>query len=148
MSLMGAELLFYPTAIGSEPQDSSIDSYPHWCRTMLGHAAANLTPVVASNRVGKEEFEGSSITFYGGSFISGQRGEVLAQVGADSKALAHGNIDPSPKREEGYVTREFDLDELRRERVAWGVFRDRRPELYTPIVTLDGGLKHQATRGG
>lgn len=109
------------------------------------------TPVVASNRVGTEEFaNGSRITFYGGSFISGIRGEVLAQVGADGDAgkavLAAGNIDPSPRRADGFVVREFDLDALRAERAAWGVFRDRRPELYGPLVTLDGGLRHAAGR--
>ncbi len=74
-------------------------------------------PVVASNRIGKEVFDGSSITFYGGSFISGQRGEVLQQVGAAAKALAHGNLDPAPERVEGFVVQEFDLDKLRVERL-------------------------------
>jgi N-carbamoylputrescine amidase len=131
--------MFYPTAIGSEPQDSSIDSYPHWVRTMLGHAAASLIPLVASNRVGTETFDNSSITFYGGSFIAGPRGNVVAQVGAAKGALEHGNPDPAPDRGEGFVVAEFDLDALRVNRLAWGVFRDRRPELYKPLVTLDGG---------
>ncbi|GBF99848.1 N-carbamoylputrescine amidase [Raphidocelis subcapitata] len=144
MALMGAEILFYPTAIGSEPQDSSLNSYPHWVRTMLGHAAANLTPVVASNRIGTEEFAKSSITFYGGAFISGSHGEILEQVGADPKAIAGGNLDPAPKREEGFVVREFDLEALRLERLGWGIFRDRRPELYRPIVTYDGSRTHSA----
>ncbi|KIZ01828.1 hypothetical protein MNEG_6133 [Monoraphidium neglectum] len=146
MALQGAEILFYPTAIGSEPQDSGIDSYPHWTRTMLGHAAANLTPVVASNRVGKEEFEKSSITFYGGSFISGQRGEVLQQVGGDKDFLQHGNLTPDPSKEEGFVVQEFDLDELRATRLGWGVFRDRRPDIYKPLVTFDGSLVHHALK--
>lgn len=144
MALQGAEVLFYPTAIGSEPQDSSLNSYPHWTRTMLGHAAANLVPVVASNRIGTEEFKNSEITFYGGSFISGQHGEVLQQVGAAEGALKHGNLDPSPAKVEGFVVQEFDLDKCRAERLGWGVFRDRRPELYRPLVSLDGELAHSA----
>ncbi|WIA16080.1 hypothetical protein OEZ85_012805 [Tetradesmus obliquus] len=142
LAVMGAEVLFYPTAIGSEPEDPSYNSYPHWTRTMLGHAAANLVPVVASNRIGTETWAKSSITFYGGSFISGQRGEVLAQVGA--KELKDGNLHPNPDKVEGFVVHAFDLDQCRTNRLGWGVFRDRRPELYTPLVTLDGSLKHHS----
>jgi len=140
MVLQGAEILFYPTAIGSEPKDPEFNSYPHWTRTMLGHSAANLVPVVASNRIGKEAFEESDITFYGGSFISGNRGDVLKQVGA--KDNPHGNLHPDPEKVEGFVTQEFDLDQLNVERLGWGVFRDRRPDLYRPLVTYDGSHAH------
>eukprot|EP00775_Hariotina_reticulata_P005991 gene5991-6229_t len=145
MVLQGAELLFYPTAIGSEPKQPGYNSYPHWCRTMLGHAAANLVPVIASNRIGTETFEESDITFYGGSFIAGPTGEVLAQVG--STELANGNLDPNPQKVEGFVVQEFDLDQCRLNRAGWGLFRDRRPELYSALVTLDGAHKHQAATG-
>lgn len=123
MALMGAELLFYPTAIGSEPQEQGLDSEPHWLACMLGHAAANLMPVIASNRVGTEAAGGSSITFYGSSFIAGPQGNVLAQAGRAGEAV---------------VTAAFDLDALEEQRAGWGVFRDRRPELYGPLLTSDG----------
>lgn len=123
MALMGAELLFYPTAIGSEPQDSSIDSKDHWQACMLGHAAANLIPVIASNRIGREEDEDSAIDFYGSSFIAGPQGNKIDEAG---------------RTEETVLTAEFDLDELETMRIEWGVFRDRRPELYKRIITYDG----------
>jgi N-carbamoylputrescine amidase len=124
MALKGAEILFFPTAIGSEPQDASIDSRWHWQRTMQGHAAANVMPLVASNRIGTEQGEKLSITFYGHSFIADHTGEVVAQ--ADD-------------RSEQVVTAEFDLDAVRRYRQSWGLFRDRRPDLYGPLLKLDGG---------
>jgi N-carbamoylputrescine amidase len=123
MALMGAEILLYPTAIGSEPQDSSLDSSGHWQRTMQGHAAANVMPVVASNRIGTETGDRVSITFYGSSFIAGPTGEKLAEADRVSETV---------------LTAAFDLDEVRRYRQAWGVFRDRRPDLYYPILSLDG----------
>ncbi|MBP2002311.1 N-carbamoylputrescine amidase [Paenibacillus shirakamiensis] len=123
MALMGAELLFYPTAIGSEPQDGDIDSKDHWQMCMLGHAAANLMPVIASNRIGREEDEESSIDFYGSSFIAGPQGNRIQEAGRD---------------EETVLVAEFDLDRLERDRIEWGVFRDRRPELYKAIATYDG----------
>ncbi|AHM65956.1 N-carbamoylputrescine amidase [Paenibacillus polymyxa] len=126
MALMGAEILFYPTAIGSEPQDSSIDSKDHWQTCMLGHAASNLIPVIASNRIGKETDEESSINFYGSSFIAGPQGNKLAEAG---------------RTDEEVLTAEFDLDELEVGRIEWGIFRDRRPELYKMIATYDGDLK-------
>ncbi|QWU16558.1 N-carbamoylputrescine amidase [Paenibacillus sophorae] len=125
MTLMGAELLFYPTAIGSEPQDSSIDSKDHWQMCMLGHAAANLIPVVASNRIGREEDEESSINFYGSSFIAGPQGNKIAEAG---------------RGEETVLVGEFDLDALETLRIEWGIFRDRRPELYRLIASYDGDL--------
>lgn len=123
MALMGAELLFYPTAIGSEPQDSSIDSKDHWQTAMLGHAAANLIPVIASNRIGVESDEDFKITFYGSSFIAGPTGSKVAEAG---------------RTEETVLVHEFDLDQLEIQRLEWGVFRDRRPDLYKIIGTYDG----------
>jgi len=125
MSLMGAEILFYPTAIGSEPQDGSIDSKDHWQTCMLGHAAANLIPVVASNRIGEETDEESSINFYGSSFIAGPQGNKVVEAGRD---------------EETVLVSEFDLDALEVGRIEWGIFRDRRPELYRLISSYDGDL--------
>ncbi|GGF65589.1 N-carbamoylputrescine amidohydrolase [Paenibacillus albidus] len=125
MSLMGAEILFYPTAIGSEPQDGSIDSKDHWQTCMLGHAAANLIPVVASNRIGEEIDEDSSINFYGSSFIAGPQGNKIVEAGRDEQTV---------------LVSEFDLDALEVGRIEWGIFRDRRPELYRLIASYDGDL--------
>ena len=123
MALMGAEVLLYPTAIGSEPHDASIDSRDHWQRCMQGHAAANLMPLVASNRIGVERGQKYQMTFYGSSFIAGPSGEKLVEADRDSEAV---------------LTATVDLEAVRAQRHAWGVFRDRRPELYGPILTLDG----------
>ena len=123
MALMGAEVLLYPTAIGSEPQDSSIDSSGHWQRTMQGHAAANIMPLVASNRIGTEKGERYSMTFYGSSFIAGPTGEKVVEADRSTETV---------------LTASFDLEEVRRYRHAWGVFRDRRPDLYQPLLSLDG----------
>jgi N-carbamoylputrescine amidase len=123
MALMGAEVLMYPTAIGSEPQDDSIDSSGHWQRTMQGHAAANVMPLVASNRIGIEKGEKYTMTFYGSSFIASHTGEKVAEADRSTETV---------------LSAEFDLDEVRRYRQAWGVFRDRRPDLYYPILSLDG----------
>jgi len=121
--LMGAEILLYPTAIGSEPQDPALDSRDHWQRVMQGHAAANLTPLVAANRVGREVMDDSEITFYGSSFIADQEGKKVVEAG---------------RSEETVITAEFDLEAIREQRRAWGLFRDRRPEMYRAILTLDG----------
>ncbi len=123
MALLGAEILFYPTAIGSEPHDPTIHSRDHWQRVQQGHAGANLMPLVASNRVGREEQDGYAITFYGSSFITDAFGAKLAEL---------------DEREEGVLVQRFDLDQLERTRSAWGVFRDRRPNLYGALATLDG----------
>ncbi len=123
MALQGAEMLFYPTAIGSEPHDPSLDSRDHWTRVMQGHAAANMVPVVASNRVGTEQGASCVLTFYGRSFIAGPTGELLAQADGTGPAV---------------ITATLYLDELARRRRAWGLFRDRRPELYRPLLSLDG----------
>lgn len=125
MALRGAEVLFYPTAIGSEPQDPSIDSRGHWQRAMQGHAAANMVPLVASNRIGVEEAEAATMTFYGASFIADATGAKVAEAGG----------------EEAVITARFDLDALRAARASWGFFRDRRPELYGPLLTLDGSTR-------
>ena len=122
MALAGAEILFYPTAIGSEPI-LECDSMPHWRRCMTGHAACNLMPVVAANRIGTETVEpcqengnqSSSLTFYGSSFITDATGEVVEEMDRVS---------------EGFVIHKFDLDEMEKERKSWGLFRDRRPEIY------------------
>jgi N-carbamoylputrescine amidase len=130
MVLMGAEILFFPTAIGSEPQDPTLDSRDHWQRTMQGHAAANLTPLVASNRIGTEPgANGTSLTFYGSSFIADHTGGKIAEAS---------------RTEEAVLTATFDLDAIAHIRASWGVFRDRRPDLYGPLLTLDG--KHAAPR--
>jgi N-carbamoylputrescine amidase len=112
---------------------------------MLGHAGANMVPVVASNRIGTETFGESSITFYGGSFISDPTGNVVAQVGAKKGVLVDGNPDPKPDRNvEGVVTATFDLEENRKKRAGWGMFRDRRPDLYAPVLcTLDGATNQR-----
>ena len=88
MALQGAEILFYPTAIGSEPQDSGIDSRDHWQRVMQGHAGANMMPLVASNRIGTEQGDNFAQTFYGSSFIAGPQGEMVAEAGRDEEVLA------------------------------------------------------------
>ena len=117
-ALLGAEAMFYPTAIGSEPQDPTLDSSDHWQRVMQGHAAANILPVIASNRVGVEEDDGITTTFYGKSFITDHTGAKLTEAGAD----------------EAILVTEIDLDATATYRRSWGLFRDRRPELYEPIL--------------
>lgn len=111
MTLMGADILFYPTAIGSEPHDDSLDTAARWRRAMQGHAVSNVIPVVAANRTGDEEGQ----IFYGTSFIADHAGEIVSELG---------------RNEEGVITAEFDLDFLDRHRAAWGFFRDRRTDLY------------------
>ncbi len=122
MALQGAELIFYPTAIGSEPI-LQCDSMPHWRRCMQGHAGSNLVPVIAANRIGEERVlpceennnQSSSLIFYGSSFITDETGEIKVQAG---------------KTEEKVLLQEFDLDEIAENRLSWGIFRDRRPEYY------------------
>ncbi len=123
MALQGAEVLFYPTAIGSEPQDPSLDSREHWQRTMQGHAAANMVPLVASNRIGTEASAACSLTFYGSSFIADETGAKIAEAGRDRQEV---------------ITASFDLEAIRATRASWGLFRDRRPDLYGPLMTSDG----------
>lgn len=125
MALQGAELILYPSAIGSEPAAPGYDSQPHWEMAMRGHAAANILPVIASNRIGRETApEGVEVTFYGSSFIADQQGGLVARASRD--------------REEVVLAR-FDLDEIARQRAGWGLFRDRRPDLYGPLQGLTAG---------
>ena len=123
LALRGAEVILYPTAIGSEPHDPTYDSSRHWQRVMQGHAGANLVPVVAANRVGVETGRQHTLTSYGTSFIAGPTGDVIVEADRTSESV---------------ITAEFDLDAVTALRHGWGVFRDRRPELYEPIVRLDG----------
>ena len=126
MALMGAEMLLYPTAIGSEPI-LDVDSSEHWRRVMQGHAAANLMPVIAANRIGTESVlpckenggQESSLKFYGSSFITDNTGKIIADAGRDKEEIIYS---------------EFDLDKLDEDRLSWGLFRDRRPSLYQKIV--------------
>ena len=126
MALMGAEVLMYPTAIGSEPAHPDLDSAAHWRRTMQGHAAANIVPLVASNRIGREVQNGIEMSFYGTSFIAGYTGEILTDADRASQAV---------------LTATVDLDEAERYRTNWGVFRDRRPETYGAVATMDGRVQ-------
>jgi N-carbamoylputrescine amidase len=119
MMLLGAEVLFYPTAIGSEPHDPHLDTRDPWQRAMVGHAVSNVVPVVAANRIGVE----SGQTFYGSSFIADPRGDKRAELGRD---------------DEGVIVASFDLDAIAQMRASWGFFRDRRPELYSVLATADG----------
>ncbi|MGP5010827.1 N-carbamoylputrescine amidase [Psychrobacter glacincola] len=123
MALMGAEILFYPTAIGDEPT-LDIDSKGHWQRCMQGHAAANLMPVIAANRIGTETISqngnDSTMQFYGGSFITDGRGEIIQEASKDKEQI---------------LSTTFDLDQLAIERQQWGVFRDRRPSMYGTLLT-------------
>jgi N-carbamoylputrescine amidase len=124
MALKGAELLLYPTAIGSEPDSPDYDSSTHWQNVMRGHAAANIMPVLASNRVGTELApDGRKDVFYGRSFIADWQGEKIAEM---------------DRTEEGFRTHDFDLGKIGELRRSWGVFRDRRPELYGAILSKDG----------
>ncbi|MEA5061135.1 MAG: N-carbamoylputrescine amidase [Erysipelotrichaceae bacterium] len=120
LALNGAELIFYPTAIGSEPVLPK-DSKEHWQHTMCGHAAANIIPVIASNRIGTEKEGDSSMTFFGSSFIADEEGNMVEEMN---------------RIEEGYRVHEFDLKAIEKKRYSWGVFRDRRIDLYKDIITL------------
>ena len=123
MALMSAEILFYPTAIGDEPT-LGIDSKGHWQRCMQGHAAANLMPVVAANRIGTETIRqnthDSTLQFYGSSFITDGRGEIIQEASTDNQEV---------------ITATFDLDKLAIDRQQWGLFRDRRPSMYATLLT-------------
>ena len=125
MAVQGAEILFYPTAIGSEPI-LEVDSMPHWRRCMQGHSACNIVPVVAANRIGEEKvtpseangYQESSLLFYGSSFVTDATGEIVTQASRDKEEIVYG---------------ESDLDADADLRVSWGLFRDRRPEIYKGI---------------
>ena len=126
LALNGAELIFFPTAIGSEPI-LNVDSSSHWQRVMMGHAAANIVPVIAANRIGLETVEpcaengdqSSSLNFYGSSFMTDEKGEIVTSASRDKEEILY---------------HEYDLDKIREDRLAWGLFRDRRPETYKTIV--------------
>lgn len=115
MTLMGAEVLLYPTAIGTEPEESTLDTKDPWQRAMIGHAVSNVIPVVAANRIGAEPRQ----EFYGHSFICDQRGSKVSELGA---------------KESGSISATFDLEEIARNRASFGFFRDRRPDLYGKLV--------------
>ncbi|MBV9331714.1 MAG: N-carbamoylputrescine amidase, partial [Alphaproteobacteria bacterium] len=124
MALCGAEALLYPTAIGSEPPPApKIDSRDHWRRAMQGHAAANYMPVIASNRVGKEAGKAGELEFYGSSFVCDATGAIIAEL---------------DRVEEGIAIARFDLDQIAEMRASWGLFRDRRPELYGALSAPSG----------
>jgi len=119
MVLEGAEVLFYPTAIGSEPANPSLETKDPWQRAMQGHAVSNICPVVAANRTGDEEGQ----SFYGHSFLTNELGEITKEIG---------------NGKEGFISQELDLDKIAKHRASWGFFRDRRPELYSVLSTADG----------
>jgi N-carbamoylputrescine amidase len=124
MALLGADVILYPTAIGSEPQNPTWDSSGHWQRVMQGHAAANLVPVVAANRIGREIGQPTEVTFYGSSFITDATGAKVAEAGRDDERV---------------LVADVDVEANRSMRAAWGLFRDRRPDLYSALTSLDGG---------
>ncbi|MBM3113927.1 MULTISPECIES: N-carbamoylputrescine amidase [Pseudomonas] len=126
LALMGAEVLLFPTAIGSEPGATELDSRDHWQMAMRGHAAANILPVVASNRVGLEAATTDpelQMTFYGSSFISNHKGKMLAEADRNTS---------------GVLVQQLDLAAMREERLTWGIYRDRRQEMYAALLGLDG----------
>ncbi len=123
MVLKGADMLFYPTAIGSELNQPDFDSKDHWQTVMRGHAAANVAPVIASNRIGTESSKDKEMVFYGSSFITDETGAIVQAADRHSETV---------------LTAEIDLDEVRRFRRTWGLFRDRRPDLYGSLLALDG----------
>lgn len=125
LALRGAEVICYPTAIGSEPHDPNYDSSGHWRRVMQGHAAANMIPVIAANRIGHEQGASCAIDFYGSSFITDNFGAIRVEAGRD---------------ESRFLTSSIDLDACQRQRREWGLYRDRRPELYSGLLSLDGGV--------
>ena len=123
MALKGAEVLLYPTAIGGEPEDDGFDSSDMWQRVMIGHSAANQIPVVASNRIGTEQGQDISNYFYGRSFITNHVGDKIAEASRDKEEILTGKVS---------------LDEAENLRNVWGVFRDRRTDLYSDLLKLDG----------
>ena len=127
MCLMGAEVLLYPTAIGTEPHDAELDTAIPWRRAMQGHAVSNVVPVVAANRTGFELWEGfpsGGQAYYGSSFVCDERGDLQAGLDRD---------------QEGVASFTFDLDALATRRAAWGFFRDRRPDLYGGLINTRAG---------
>jgi len=129
MALKGAEILLYPSAIGSDLNSTDTVALRHWQNVMRGHAAANILPVIASNRIGIEEGQNGSIRFYGASFISDHRGELLGECGEDTETVLVCDVDL--KVSEDY-------------RMFWNLFRDRRPNIYGDILSLDGNSSQNA----
>jgi N-carbamoylputrescine amidase len=132
LALMGAEVLLFPTAIGSEPGAAALDSRDHWQMTMRGHAAANILPVVAANRIGSEVATtdaGLQMRFYGSSFICNHKGKLLVEADRDSRNV---------------LVQQLDLVSIREERLSWGIYRDRRPDMYGALLSLDG--RHASAR--
>jgi N-carbamoylputrescine amidase len=130
LCLMGADLLLYPTAIGSDPAAPHRDYKEHWQIVMRGHAGANVVPVIASNRIGHEVGKNRNhIDFFGSSFIADQLGQVVAEA---------------PRQDEAVVTARFDLESIAQSRAELGLFRDRRPDLYGSLLSLDGTNAHPA----
>ncbi|MGE7959786.1 N-carbamoylputrescine amidase [Pseudomonas sp. NPDC089530] len=130
LALMGAEVLLYPTAIGSEPGATGLDSRDHWQTAQRGHAAANILPVIAANRVGEEVATTDPelrMRFYGSSFITDHKGQLLAEADRDTP---------------GVLVQRLDLGAMAEERLSWGIYRDRRPEMYGPLLGLDGRQTH------
>lgn len=123
MTILGADILLYPTAIGSEPEVVEMDSKDHWQRCMQGHAAANIVPIVAANRIGTETDGNITLNFYGSSFITDSKGKIIAEASRDKEEILYAD---------------FDFDQVELDRLDWGVFRDRRPELYDVLKTSDG----------
>jgi N-carbamoylputrescine amidase len=115
MMLKGAEILFYPTAIGAEPENPALDTQPRWRRAMIGHSVSNVVSVVAANRVGDEDGQ----VFYGSSFITNEGGDFLAEMN---------------RKDEGFISATIDLDQIAELRAGWGFFRDRRPDLYGALT--------------
>ena len=121
MTLLGADILLYPTAIGSEPEDKTLNSCDHWVTVQRGHAGANMIPLIAANRVGVEVQKDVLIKFYGSSFIAGHRGELVKQASDSNDEI---------------IVAEFDIEKIKEDRASWGLFRDRRPELYSRIMEM------------
>ncbi len=121
LALMGAELIFYPTAIGSEPE-IGVDSKEHWQRVQMGHAAANTTPVIAANRIGEEEGRSCSLTFYGSSFMTDCTGAKISEASRDKEEIIYAK---------------YDLEKNRQLRAYWGLFKDRRPECYAALTQTE-----------
>ncbi|MCF8070616.1 MAG: N-carbamoylputrescine amidase [Desulfobacterales bacterium] len=132
MALMGADILMYPTAIGSDPGDGHDDYSPNWQHVMMGHAAANVMPVCASNRIGLEKGESCDIKFFGRSFITNESGTKVVEA---------------DREEETVLTASFDFEEIRKRRTWFTLFRDRRPEMYDVLMTLDGRVAQKINSG-
>lgn len=132
LALKGADIIVMPTAIGTEPDYINGESYLHWARTIQGHSATSGVPIAVANRIGRERFGKTHIDFYGGSFITDNKGSIVAQVGGELQS--NGGVDPEPIQIKSHVKYSFDPQENDIFRASWGLFRDRRPELYGELV--------------